>query len=371
MKEKYNINRKDFLKLTVLTFLMPYFQKLEQKGELETPPMTNLPILFAQNTPLFIEHLTRGYREINFEYEENELFHPNWITASDMPIDILPNTFRPEPDLQVPGLKSDYLPWLVSLPHITGLQPIRVSALLCIQKRDGSSHLLPKPGLTIKAKSKSDIVATHAFTDRIRIYPNKIYNILTALLTIREWQEQNGPLLPGNTYSYLEMSGAPRRNKDRFIVGGSYEAGGICASVTTLSKTVLILNTLGYSEYVARSPHEPEIQYAENLLEPGITKINSDATVGWSVGSPDLYEHNKDFRFRLLPDSPPLYLSFGAHLDTSETIDFSGKWPRRSIYRDGTRLTFTVSFYRKKPQDSEAISKIIQLQKEYGERYGF
>jgi len=331
------------------------------------PPLRDLPVFWVWNAPALITPLTRSGQPIDPTLPENAEFVPEWVQLSNMPLDVLP-PIRPEPGLEVPRefhpLGS--VPWVADVPHLTGLQPTLMKVVV------GYGEIGTPPYYwNGTLMGKSGIVSTYAFTDQIRIYPSKIYNILTALAAISEWQEEHGPLMPGEIYSYLEMTGVTDRNADQFLVGGYLEAGGICASVTTISKTIFIAESLGYTEVAMRFLHAPNIQYAENPLDPAITKRNSDATVGFIPGRPADWEANGDYRFRIAEDSPPLYLSFAAEVVPGDA-PIGAEYPARHRTQPAdARIVFTVTLTTWEPNFDREQERLLELREIYAQFHGF
>lgn len=353
-KENTPLSRREFLQASLLGL---YGFAKEQR---ETGPLTDLPVFHTNNTSVRIEPLSRGGQRIDVSLPENQMFTPEWIRLSDTPLDILTPIY-PEPGLQVPDAQGT-IPWVCDIPHVTGLQPVLMKAVVGYGEQGrGMDRLLG----TLEGKFFSDIISTYAFTDRQRIYPSKIYNILTALSLISQWQIDNGPLSPGREYSYLEMSGAAYRNAEQFLTGGYLDAGGICASVTTMSKAVFIASARGYTRELMRFMHEVRLRYGENPYDSGITKENSDATVEWVRGQPDLYHYNKDFKFELLPGCPPLWFSFSANLVLDDEPIYSEAAARHRIQPADARFTFNISLARERPDYETQISRFLNLRSQY------
>ncbi|RLC32256.1 hypothetical protein DRH13_01940 [Candidatus Woesebacteria bacterium] len=333
----------------------------------EKEALTNLPVFYTQNTPIHIEHLTREGNPINTSYPANSKYAPNWITISDMPLDFL-TPIRPESSEGIPNALGP-IAWVTDIPHITGLQPPVVKAVVAYGNRDFHPSFING---SLFRKEQMGIISTYAYTDRLRVYPAKIYNLLTVLSSISEWQSQNGPFMPGKTYSYLEMAGVTKRNYDRYINLKNYlDAAGICASVATISKCVFLAGAKGLTSTVMRKMHKPEVRYSENRLDPAITKLNSDATVEWVLGSEETYMWNSDFKFKIEPHAPPMYFSFKAHLKLDdEPID--PKHPaRHKMQPADARLTFTVSLVKDKPEHDKEINSLLSLRKEYSNFHNF
>ena len=356
--ENEKLSRRDFLKVGSLGAAA--FLGLPAKTErLEArEPLTDLPKFVTKNTPVYIETLTRGGYSIDHTQPGGALYAPEWVRLDNIPLDILP-PIRPDRALEVPGALGP-VAWVADVPHATGIYPPLMHVVVGFSRDESKIEILTG-NLTRK---NEDIVATYAFSDRTRIYPSKIYNILTALACISEWQQENGPLTPGNVYSYLEMSGVVRRNADRFLIGGYLDAGGICASVTTMSKCIFITSAMGLTGEIAREPHRPELQYGENPLDRAITRLNSDATVAW-------YPSNYDYRFRLLEGAPPLYFSFSADLVLNDEPSNPNSPARHRSWPSDARLTFTVSFTKTLPDYVAEQESLLALRQQYEDFHQF
>lgn len=358
------ISRRAFLDLSLKTFLATMVPKelIDILNPEENEPLTRLPVLVTHDAPVFIEHLSRGGNKIDLTLPGTEMYSPDRIIVSGMPFDLL-SPFYPDPDTQEDG----NIAWIANLPHVTGLQPIIPKIvigwgdMLSVHKINGQ----------IQSKQLGEFISTYAFCDRIRIYPAKIYNILTALASISEWEMTKGPLMPGKEYSYLVMTGAPDRTAERFLKGGYLDAGGICASVATVSKSIFIAQATNTAEITRRFLHKPEIQYAENPGDPAITKANSDATVGWAPGSSADSPWSADLRFKIAETAKPLYLSFSAHVKHDFIpIDITASSRHRRQPADA-RLTFTVSLVTAKPNLREEITNLLRLRDEYAKFHNF
>jgi hypothetical protein len=367
MERTGNISRRDFLKLGGSAAIGLFMPKDIIKFK-ETEPLTDLPILHTKNTPIYVEQLTRGGNRINIIYPGDEQYAPTWINVSDMPFDIV-DGIKPEPNLTVP---QEFGPlgkvaWVTDIPHVTGLQPTVLKAVVAY---GDMNKPITQVG-SIEYKKDSNIIATYAFTDRTRIYPAKIYNILTALTLISSWMKDNGPMTSGNKYSYLTMAGPAERNKDQYITREIMAAGGICASVSTISKLMLIAEQLGYMESGKRTMHEVKLRYGENPGDPAITKLNSDATVGFVPGRPDTYEANTDYTFGPVAGAPNLYLSFKANLKMNEKA-ISPQHPARHVMQPAdARLTFTATLSTSKPDYDKERNELLALRDTYARFHNF
>jgi hypothetical protein len=361
------LSRRGFIKAAAASAAMLTLPRRLVEASSEREPLANLPIIQTHNTPIYIKHLTMGGNHIDTTLPIYKTFSPDWITISGMPLDIL-TPIRPESSDGIPGALGP-VAWMADIPHVTGLQPPVLKAVVGY----GDHNSLPSYiNGSLRGKEQAGVISTYTYTDKLKVYPAKIYNVLTALSSIAEWQSKNGPFMPGKTYSYLEMAGVTKRNADRYInLKGFLDAAGICASVATISKTVFLANAKGLTSTVARKMHRPEWRYAENHLDPAITKLNSDATVEWIRGTEELYKYNTDFKFRLEPHSPPLYFSFGAHLKHDDK-PINSRYPSRHRTQPAdARLTFNVSLVKNKPEHDKEINSLLSLRKEYTSFHNF
>ena len=353
--EKEKLSRRDFLKSAFFgaaALAMPKSIELQEKG-----PLSELPKFITNNSPVYVETLTKGGSPI-VPAEGEEYLAPEWISLDNMPLDIL-TPVRPQKGLKVPGALGP-VAWVADIPHSTGIYPPLMHAVVGFSRDESRIDTLTG---TFQGK-EGDIVATYAFSDRSRIYPSKIYNILTALECISEWQEENGPLTPGNVYSYIDMSGVTRRNAERFVIGGFIDAGGVCASVTTMSKCVYLASARGLTQEVARTMHKPELRYGENPLDPAITKLNSDATVEW-------WPLHADYKFKLKDTTAPLYFSFKAHLVLNEKPTNPQSPARHRSWPSDARLTFTVSLCKNAPNFKAEQESLVALRDQYEKFHNF
>lgn len=366
------ISRRDFIKTVAglgiaLGAELALPKKLVEASK-EKEALTNLPVFYTHNTPIYIKHLTVTGNPIDTSSTRNSKFAPDWINVSGMPLDIL-TPIRSEKSDGIPGALGPFA-WVADIPHVTGLQPPVLKAVIaygghCAYPSHINGYLF--------GKEQSNMISTYAYTDKIKVYPAKIYNILTALSSISEWQSKNGPFMPDKTYSYLEMTGVTKRNSDQYINLKNYlNAAGICASVSTMSKTLFLAETKGLVSITKRKIHDnPDWRYAENSLDSAITKLNSDATVSWVPGSEGTYMYNGDLKFKVEPHSPPLHFSFGAHLKfDDEPINL--KHPARHKKQPAdARLTFTVSLVKEKPDYDKEIDSLLALRKIYSNFHNF
>lgn len=362
------LSRRDFIKLSgaaTAGLMSPSW--LKEAGE-NVEPLTNLPIFYTKNTPVHLEFLTLGGNRIDSTLSANADYKPTWVTLSDMPISIIP-PIKPDRSLTPPNAVGA-IAWVADAPHITARYPTLTKVVVGYSDLFDHYPRLQTTG-SLMRKEWFGIKSTYLFTDKQNIYPAKIYNILTALASISEWQKDNGGLKPGETYSYLEMSGVTKRNADRYInLRGFLDAAGVCASVSTISKTVLLASAQGLATVIARREHD-HFKYSANPLDPGITIENSDATVEWIPGSDELYLYNTDYRFKISEDSPPLYLEFKVQVDQDENTINPNHPGRHKIHPADARLTFTVTLTENQPSFDEQISNIYTARKSYADFHNF
>jgi len=349
MKE---MSRREFFKLSG-TLGTAYMASKIEGMEVVPPPLVNLPALITHNTPLKIEFLGDSLTAKDAP--------PEWVTVSDIVLDILPPIY-PVRALSL-GIVSPYgfrNAWIAKLPHITG-SPTKVTAVVAWGDHFFYKHF----NGSLKGKS-GDIVSTYAYTEQKRTYSSKIWNDLTIFAAFAKWQKEHGPIMPGETFSFIEMSDLRNRLHKDYKMGIVSLGGGICAVASTLGKSIFLSSAKGYTEILKRHVHFPYYQYYVSPLDPGMTKINSDATV-YVEFDPMLRHKELDFAFKVKEDSPsPIYLSFAAHLDCDEEPK-SGK---DRNYKADARFTFSTTVRTTPPAiDEEAF--LLNLRSEYAEFHEF
>ena len=343
MKE---LSRRDALKLSAIfgtALLAPRMEKMKS-----TPrPLTNLPVLYTYNVPIKIDFLNSDISEL--------------AVLNDVAIDILPPIYPiHHTTLGIePFLDMQYA-WATKLPHITG-SPSEITAVVGW----GDEGLYRHINGSLKGKNKENI-STYAYTEKKYTYANKIWNDLTAYAAIAKWQKEHGPILPGETFSFIEMTDIRKRLKKDYKMGIQFMGGGICATVSTLSKSIVLSSSRGYTEILKKYLHHPDFQYWASPLDPGITKENSDATVYFELDSILKYK-DADFVFKVKEYSPsPIYLSFSANLFYDNE-----PMPKRDR-RNGAdaRITFSATVKTTPPAiDEEAF--LINLRQEYADFHQF
>ena len=360
------ISRRDFLKTSALALSVPFIPRsLTDKEALPPEPLTELPILYTSKTPLCIEHQSSYGTLIDYTIPGYEKYTPETIEVSGVPLDILP-PIAPEPDLKIANPQGE-VAWTAYLPHITYGRPSRIKAIVgwgdrnSIHQFNGSLY-----------GKRDNFVSSYAFSDRLAIYPSKIYNDLTALALIALWHRDNDPFLPGKTYSYLEITKVVEKVFDDFVLGQAFWAGGICATASTISKCVFLAEKRGLTEIKERYLHQPEFQYAENPFDPGVTKKNSDATVAFLMNRPANYRYNSDFKFSLTPDSPPLFFSLAAQVYPSDNPAPLTDIRRHTRAPADARLIFSVNLVSRDPNfyENQAL-KLMAIRDRYAAFHGF
>jgi len=322
-----------------------------------SPPMTELPILFTNGTPVKVLYLNaegthRSWRPID------------WRGMTGVPLDIFPPLARVRAS-ELEGYNGDApypIAWVSQLPHITG-SPAEWSTIVGW----GDLSSIKEYNGQIRGK-KDGIISTYCYAEQRSLYANKIWNILTALEGIAHWMKDNGPLLPGRDYSMLEMSGLIEGIEVGHIyrMGRTSMGGGVCSVASTLSKSVFIASARGYTEEVIRALHAPEYRYWAPSIEPGITIDNSDATVMYFEGHTNPFDpDNVDYRFRLKPDSPPLYLSPRAHL----AFDSEPSWDDIRSTAEA-RIAFSITLQTFEPRGDEELA-LANLRQRYANFHHF
>ena len=350
------LSRRDFLKTSILAASSTFVPDLLAKREILPPePLTGLPIIFTKDTPVIITYLDHRGRKL--QGVDAEL-----TTFMNVPVDILP----PIAPIRVtelgiqPWANYDYA-WVAKLPHITG-SPTEFLAVVAW----GDSEFYRLFNGTLLSKGDG-VISTYAYSERPNIYANKIWNDLTAFAAIAKWQKDNGPLMPGDEFSYIKMTNIIERVYKDYKQSVAYWAGGICATVTTISKAVFLASAQGYTEELRRTRHIPIYEYWASPLDPGITKANSDASVKFILESNPDERRNIDYRFKVRQDSDtPLYLSFNAHLEYDNEPDMGNDFYPPA----DARFTMSATLTKKLPENDEE-GKLLGLRDEYAQFHQF
>lgn len=168
---------------------------------------------------------------------------------------------------------------VTTLPHTTGGMNYPL-AIFDKGTLDSSGKYTPTETYYQTALAKgSDYYSSFTYTAENEIYPNKIDNILEALTALAEYQDQNGAFKAGVVNSYLNILDVPGRD---YVLGKNsagylVRAGGICATASTLAKSLF----LGGATFAERWMHPSDHVYPVSPGDPLITAADSDATVGF------------------------------------------------------------------------------------------
>ncbi len=353
MKE---LSRRDFLKVSGLGLGALSIPVLSAEARETIPPLVDLPLLWTQETPVKVEYL--------YSWGGRRNIPADWRLVSGVPFDILA-PIRPvhRSNLENFTLDTPYpYAWVASLPHLTG-SPAQWEAIVGWGVQD--SILFSNGQL---AGKQGDIISSYAYAEQRDLYANKIWNVLTALIGIANFVKDNGPLLPGNNYSMLQMSNLIEDLEVNRIYRNGYlsPGGGVCSIASTLCKSVFISSARGYTEEVERTRHEPIYQYWTPPLEPGITKWNTDATVMYYRRNAQPFdEDNLDYIFRVKEDSPPLYISVRADLAfNDEPIEGD------LTFNTDARMAFALTVQKNRPARAEADS-LFRLRQRYADFHHF
>ena len=216
------------------------------------------------------------------------------------------------------------------LPHITGDSAIYLAEL----------------GETSLKYSSDRSVSEYTYSDNI--YPNKIINILVAASLLLKYQKENGPFVSGKDYSLIDILQIGNNSdyvNGRTSRGWIVKGGGICASASTLAKSIYLAG----GSFSQRWEHPTGSRYFVGPGDSRISKENSDATVGFGDNG-EIY----DFIWRI-PEGNPLFLSI------SESIMLlSGQNARDLGPEADARLLLTISWNESQEKEDE-IGRIADL----------
>ena len=342
------ISRREFIKLAGKSFLgLSLPNRSLEATEHEVEPLTDLPIIYTENTPIRITYL-------DYRGKPLPAHQPEWRILSGVPVDILtPITPISAIELGVQPQEDSPTVWVAKLPHVTG-SPFEITAVV----GSGEARLINNFNGKIQNKGQ-EVISTYAYSEQPYIYANKIWNDLTALAAISSWQKQHGPLMPGEEFSYFKTTNVIERVYEDYMQSSVYWAGGICATSTAISKAVFLAGAKGYTEELRRTRHLPHLEYWASPLDPGITKANSDASVLFRLDSEIDDRRNVDYRSRVREGSIPVYFSFNAHLDYDKEPNKSDYYPPADA-----RFTFTVTLQKEAPQENQEEA-LLALREEY------
>jgi hypothetical protein len=167
-------------------------------------------------------------------------------------------------------------------------ESIRVGAVANTFGENAASILLlsatDKYGNTqqfVQESQEEDRTVSYVVSEEF-IYPNKIVNTLLALENISEYQKENGPMVAGETQSYLDMIKLEDpAEMSKFSVGltsskAELKGAGVCAMATAISSLVH-LSEKGDQEIIVEQWAHP-VRYAQGPFSP--SEYTVDATVG-------------------------------------------------------------------------------------------
>lgn len=191
-----------------------------------------------------------------------------------------------------------------------------VAGIVLSAKFDGKAK-----NFVISNKSEKSI-STYIGTEN-DLYPNKLANILRALYNISKYQEENGPFKYGEDYSLIKLLGLDDNQKlheykSGFASGGgSFLAGGVCASVTGISTLFSNLE----DQIVVKERYLHSRPYIQGPFSPSY--LDADATV-FIHSSPALL---RDFVWSVKKPSARKYLKFDVDfLSSGINYDSDNYW---------------------------------------------
>ena len=232
-----------------------------------------------------------------------------------------------------------------TLPHLTGDNSFYI-ALLDEEKNATSEKVSPNE----PAIPEDQVLST--FTYAAEVYPNKILNILTAVESMATFQENGGLFQPNAEYSLLDILNLTKTGKYRLgftSSGNIVRGGGVCASATTLAKSLYLLD----AKFLEKWGHPTSTRYFVGPGDPRITKENSDTTVEMGTGG-----NSYDFKWKM----PETYPSF--YLTPTATIVLNGNKNVEDMDKNAdAKLIITLAWTKKHFPD--ALNKIKELRNAY------
>ena len=146
-------------------------------------------------------------------------------------------------------------------------------------------------------RDESAIATVSYVAGRYSIYPNKIKNVLYGWANYSYYQDINGPMRGGNTYSFLNMTGLgnPSYRVHDFIPGrdGSgaiTSAGGICANATSMSSLLFQVES---GSNINKKPHatvyfQGPFSGLPNVVDATVYVTPEDyQDLTWRIADPD------------------------------------------------------------------------------------
>jgi hypothetical protein len=213
---------------------------------------------------------------------------------------------------------------------------------------------------------------SYALLAKETIYDNKVFNILKALNDFR-FNALNG-FGPGERVSYLDLTQLGEHLKEigyylpGYIVGGVADAGGVCASVSTMGKGAYLAEKAGIIKKIERIPHAPGYGYLINPFDPDTV----DATAYYnSVGkSLDLILENISQKRLYFVPRADVVLPL---MDNDQRLPSSMKKPATCWLAISMALTDVAPTIESSQSVDEALKKFVDYRLKYGDgsRNGF
>jgi len=297
--EKVGMNRRDFLKtagVTLGAIALPrrlLDLKLDQAPRLESTLVEDLVFLSEKTEKCkgsFVTEASLVVEDFPLHYDENyNLNKP--VTIHELPsgLNLSFNDFYyfRDPSTKV---KNQEIVRATILPDTMGTHDL-MTAVLDRGQFDFKGKYVPALKNYEGIKEKDDEIyggMTYWVGDG-SIYPNKIFNLITAFGNILKYQEKYGPLKKGYPYSYTNMIQLP--SSDQYLKGynSSYmrvRAGGVCAGSTILANAIY------------RMAEKTGVHFDDTYIEPRVAH---------------------DLRYPLGPFAPKSYIT-----DTTVWIDSEG-----------------------------------------------
>ena len=307
------INRRDFLKLSVLAFSSIGVMPLRRIGleDIDTgtkkdvlvnpiskekllPYETARGIVSAENMPVWVFPVTEDY------------FYNYWQNKNDK----TPASIQ---ELKLSGVEMEFQNYYYSedeltskvsryaiLPYTTGQKGAIIGLLDEGRYGLDGKYLPTKTYYKEKNELGKEIDSLYSHSILAEFYPNKIINILEALSAVDDYQQKVGGFVKGKEYSMWEMLDI--KNRPGYVIGKNSAqklvmAGGVCITATNMCKLMAVMGVTPIEKWEHPSKYSSS-PFAGEKLTPGLT----DATVD-SHGS-EIF----DLRF-VAPDNGYIKLS--------------------------------------------------------------
>lgn len=204
------------------------------------------------------------------------------------------------------------------------------------------------------------------------IYPNKIFNLLTAFANILKYQEKYGPLKKDQAYSYLNL--IQLRNSDSYTLGynSSYmkvRAGGVCAGATVLANAIYRMaekTGTPFDRTYIKPKYSHDLRYPLGPFAPPsritdtTVKIDSESTWDFRMVPPaECYISPK---FCLIPNGVPTQET------ASDGLGIFDKNTGKYLYSSDVNLLLNVAFTKSPPK--ETSNSLLQIWQAYSDFRG-